>query len=209
MILSPPACHDGRQLVTTGDPADRAIRTSRIPGEPGIWILVFGDLLVFGLFFGTFAYYRLQEPVLFAASQGALNQGLGLANTLLLLTSSLCVVLGIAAARARRMIIAPRWIGAAITMGLGFVVIKAVEYSEKLGAGIYPATNDFYMLYFAFTAIHLVHVLVGIGVLSFLRPRLAKMTTPEQFAIAEGCAIFWHLVDILWVVLFAIFYLHR
>lgn len=181
----------------------------RIPGEAGIWILVFGDLLVFGIFFGTFAYYHLQQPNVFRASQAALNQGLGLFNTMLLLTSSMFVVLGLEAARHDRAAVGRRWVAFAMLLGVGFIGVKAVEYSEKLGAGIYPVSNNFYMLYFAFTGIHLVHVIVGLGVLAFLRSRIANRLTPNEAAIMEGCAIFWHLVDILWVVLFAIFYLHR
>jgi nitric oxide reductase NorE protein len=181
----------------------------RIPGEAGLWILIFGDLMVFGLFFGTFAYYYQQQPDLFRASQATLNQSLGLLNTLLLLTSSYFVVRGLNAVRRGDGITAQRWILVAMVLGLGFVAVKAVEYGEKIHAGIFPVTNDFYMLYFGFTGIHLSHVLVGLGALAFLRSRLPKMAETRQFAVAEGCTIFWHLVDILWVVLFAIFYLHR
>ena len=186
-----------------------AVLKARIPGEAGLWILIFGDLMVFGLFFGMFAYYNLQQPELFRASQADLNQGLGLLNTLLLLTSSYFVVRGLDAARRREGRAAQRWTLAAILLGLGFVLVKAVEYSEKVQAGIYPVTNDFFMLYFGFTGIHLGHVIVGLGALVFLRSRLPAMADSQRFAVAEGCTIFWHLVDILWVVLFAIFYLHR
>ena len=181
----------------------------RVPGEAGIWILVFGDLLVFGVFFATFAFYNLQQPDLFRASQLALNQRLGLLNTMLLLTSSLFLVLGLEAARHDRATIARRWVLLAMLLGLAFVGVKALEYSEKIAAGLYPTTNNFYMLYFAFTGIHLVHVTVGLGVLTFLRSRVAQGMSVGNLSIIESCAIFWHLVDILWVVLFAIFYLHR
>ncbi|KPF81158.1 hypothetical protein IP78_05765 [Brevundimonas sp. AAP58] len=184
-------------------------KKGRVPGEVGLWILIFGDLIVFGLFFGTFAYYYLQQPDLFRAAQGELNQILGLLNTLLLLTSSYLVVKGLNAARRGEGVPAQRWTLAAIVFGLGFVAVKAVEYSEKIQAGIYPVTNDFFMLYFGFTGIHLGHVIVGLGALAFLRARLPNMAESQNFAIAEGCTIFWHLVDVLWVVLFAIFYLHR
>ena len=180
-----------------------------IPGEAGIWVLIFGDLLVFGVFFATFAFYRLQQPALFRASQQTLEQSLGILNTLLLLTSSLFLVLGIHAARTDRPSFARRWILLTMALGLCFIAVKALEYSDKIHAGIYPVANNFYMLYFAFTGIHLVHVTVGLGVLAFLRSRIAVGSSASNLSIIESCALFWHLVDILWVVLFAIFYLHR
>jgi nitric oxide reductase NorE protein len=179
-----------------------------IPGELGIWILIFGDLFVFAVFFATFAYYRLTEPVVFRSSQAALNQPLALLNTVVLLTSSLFVVRALEAGRRAARCAARSWTLSAIVCGLSFVVIKAVEYGQKISDQLYPTTNNFFMLYFALTGIHLFHVLVGLGVLSFLRARFNR-TAAGRDLIAEGCAIYWHMVDILWVVLFAIFYLHR
>jgi nitric oxide reductase NorE protein len=186
------------------DPAAR-----RIPGEPGIWVIIFGDLMVFSLFFGTFAYYRMGDPALFRAAQAHLNQGFGLLNTLLLLTSSWAVAKGIGLAREGQGRRARGLIGLAMLLGAGFAVVKVFEYREKLEAGIGPSTNDFFMLYFTYTGVHLLHVLAGIGALAFLRARAAAPMTPGTIAAIEGCGIFWHLVDILWVVLFAILYLHR
>ena len=197
---SPGPAPVGRPLAQSG---------GRVPGEPGVWILVFGDLGVFAIFFATFAYYRALEPALFHTAQMALNQGLGLLNTLLLLTSSLCVVKAVEAARRQDILAGPRWALAGMLLGLGFVFVKAVEYGEKISAGLYPTTNNFFMLYFAFTGIHLVHVLVGLAVLAFLRSRVSRLVAPEQINVVESCAIFWHLVDILWVVLFALLYMHR
>lgn len=178
-----------------------------LPGEAGIWILVIGDLFVFALFFGTVAYYRIGQVALFSASQAMLEQGFGLANTLLLLTSSLCVAKAVEAMRAGAHTTASRLVGAAMAMGAGFVAIKATEYAHKLGAGVLPTTNDFFMLYFVFTGIHLVHVIAGLVLLSLMRGWVGK--ADGNSALAECGAIFWHLVDVLWIILFAIFYLHR
>jgi nitric oxide reductase NorE protein len=181
----------------------------RIPGEPGLWIIIFGDLAVFSVFFTLFPYYRLAEPDLFARSQALLSQTFGLANTLLLLTSSWAVAAAMSAARDARAQDAVRKVSLGMLCGAGFVVLKAFEYAAKVSAGIRPSTNDFFMLYFAFTGVHLIHVVIGLGALSLFRARAAKLTTPVGLALMEGCAIFWHLVDLLWVVLFALFYLHR
>lgn len=190
-------------------PKGAAPAQPHIPGEPGLWVMIFGDMLVFGLFFVTFGSYRLEQAALFAESQARLNQGLGLLNTLLLLTSSLAIALAIAALREGRQAQAKRATQIAMALGIGFVIVKAFEYSEKFAAGITPTTNDFFMFYFAFTAIHLLHVIVGLAALTFVRARCATPMTEGGFKAVEGCAVFWHLVDILWVVLFAILYLHQ
>ena len=181
----------------------------RIPGELGLWILIFGDLFVFALFFGMFGYYRLVEPQVFRVAQPMLNQGLGLLNTFILLTSSLFVAKAMAAARAGAPHLARRWTSFAIGLGFAFVVVKVVEYSQKVSAGLVPTTNDFFMLFFAFTGIHLMHVLAGLGALTILRARVGRSTPGTNDPVVESCAIFWHMVDLLWVMLFAILYMHR
>lgn len=182
--------------------------SGHIPGEPGLWILVMGDLFVFALLFGTVAYYRLESPAIFHASQPTLNQLLGLTNTIALLTSSLFVVLALGAARAARAS-ARLWTAAALALGLLFVVLKLLEYAQKSADGLLPDTNIFFMLYFVLTGMHLVHVLIGLIALLVMYRTLRRPHAPEGLKIAECCAIFWHMVDVLWVVLFAIFYLHR
>jgi nitric oxide reductase NorE protein len=99
---------------------------------------------------------------------------------------------------------------AAMVCGFGFVIIKGFEYGEKFSAGIGLTTNDFYMLYFAFTGIHLVHVLVGLVVLGILSSLSGKPQAGKSGMVwIESGAVFWHLVDLLWVVLFSLFYLLR
>lgn len=181
----------------------------RVPGEDGIWVLICGDMFVFTLFFMTFLYYRGLEPAVFITSQLKLNRGFGLANTFLLLTSSLFVAA--ATQRVRDGGANPRWLFlAAMVCGFGFVGNKAVEYGEKFHAGITLLTNDFFMLYFVFTGIHLMHVLIGLAVLAYLQKSCTKPNAATTGLVWIECgALFWHLVDLLWVVLFALFYLLR
>ena len=180
-----------------------------IPGEAGVWILIFGDLMVFSLFFVTFADYRASQVALFQASQAQLSQAFGLINTLLLLTSSWLLAEALNAARRQAPHKAARLASGAILLGLGFVIVKIFEYAAKFDAGIGPSSNEFFMLYFAFTGVHLLHVLVGIGLLLFVRSRLSRPIVADGMKLVECAAIFWHLVDILWVILFALLYLHR
>ncbi len=181
-----------------------------IPGEEGLWVLVLGDMMVFSLFFLTFTYYRGQEAALFAQSQKAMNQYCGIINTVLLLTSSWFVANALNAARAGMGARAQRLFSLAGLCGLGFVLVKIFEYSGKFHAGITITTNDFFMFYFMFTGIHLVHVLIGLAVLSYAHRRAGRaVLRPADLSALECCAIFWHLVDFLWIVLFAIFYLMK
>ncbi len=170
-------------------------------------MLIIGDLMIFSLFFLTFMVYRHGEPALFAASQAKVNAHFGLANTILLLTSSLLVATGVQRVRGGR---AGAWFFAGGGLcGLGFVVIKGFEYHQKIAAGINLNSNDFFMLYFVFTGIHLVHVLLGIGVLTLLTVTARRPDAAGRMVLIESGAVFWHLVDLLWLVLFALFYLMR
>lgn len=186
-------------------------RQRHVPGEPGIWVLLFGDMLVFTVLFTVYLSKRGATPNLFAQSQGALNRALGATNTLVLLTSSLLVVFATRAIRsdewrpyAHRLTLAGAGVGAC------FVAIKAFEYHEKVQAGITPSTNEFFMYYFVLTGLHLAHVVIGLTVLLVLS-RLARKPQPSSTHIAffEGGACFWHMVDLLWIVIFPLIFLVR
>lgn len=180
----------------------------RIPGEPGVWIFLFGDMLVFGAFFATFMYQRAQAPELFDESRRTLSIGIGLTNTLVLLTSSLFVVTAIRAVRSSERLAARRLLIGALVCGLTFVGLKAVEYTAKVHEGHVPDQNTFYTYYFILTGIHLFHVLVGIGVLVLLLTQTRHVELgATRMALVEGGACFWHLVDLLWIVLFPLIYL--
>jgi nitric oxide reductase NorE protein len=185
----------------------RAI-AAHVPGEVGIWVLILGDMTVFALFFGVFVHYRSHEAAVFAHSQATLNRTYGAVNTLLLLTSSLFVVSGVEAVRRGMRNVAPKLFVGAFVCGLGFSFIKYLEYSAKARHGISLNTNDFYMYYFILTGIHFFHLLIGMGVLVALIVLTRKEKLSEkQFAFVEGGACFWHMVDLLWIVLFALLYL--
>lgn len=180
----------------------------RIPGELGIWGFISGDLVLFSLLFFLFLKYRAADPELFTASQGHLDQNLGLLNTLLMLTSSWMVASAVRAARRQQGLIAQRCFAIALACGAGFVVVKYVEYSAKVEAGFTPVSDDFFMFYFCYTGIHLIHVLIGMGVLTAMTKAVGSGDlSPTRIRNIESGATFWHLVDLLWIVLFALLYL--
>ena len=190
--------------------ASQAVASSprgHVPGEEGVWVFIGGDLIVFAVFFVTYALARQQELALFESAQALLDRRLGLLNTLLLLTSSLFVAQAVAAVRrgdgrARRLLLG------AILLGSGFVIVKAFEYSAKIAHGFTLNSNSFSIYYYMFTGIHLVHVLIGLGVLCFTLARFDRAGRMQGgVALIEGSGAFWHLVDLLWIILFALLYL--
>ncbi|MCW2784739.1 MAG: cytochrome c oxidase, subunit [Marmoricola sp.] len=189
-------------------PAAPSATARRVPGEEGTWVFLFGDMLVFGAFFTTFLVHRGAEPEVFDRSRHTLDLAIGLANTVVLLTSSLLVATAVRALRADARALAHRLFVGAFCCGLAFVALKAVEYTQKIHQGHTPGTNDFYLYYFILTGLHLFHVLIGLGVLGFLirQPGRADLTT-RRWMVIEGGACFWHLVDLLWIVLFPLLYL--
>ncbi len=185
-------------------------RQRHVPGEEGIWVLIFGDLTVFGIMFGTQLYYRGQEPDLFRSAQAQLDQDFGALNTVLLLVSSLFVALAVRSVRTPARRHAPPLVAGALACGAGFAVVKVLEYGEKFGAGITPATNDFFLFYFILTGIHFFHLVIGMGVLLYLLVLSRRESmTDRQFVLFEGGACFWHMVDLLWIILFPLLYLVR
>lgn len=192
---------------------DVASKTSRghVPGEPGIWVLLFGDMMVFTVLFVVYLTQRGNNRELFAQSQDALNRDFGAINTLVLLTSSLFVVYAVHALRSERLRhLAPKLTIAGFAIGCCFVLIKVLEYHEKISAGITPSTNEFFMYYYVLTGLHLAHVIIGLGVLIALS-RIARNPAPSktQFAFFEGGGCFWHMVDLLWIVIFPLLFLVR
>jgi nitric oxide reductase NorE protein len=183
---------------------------THLPGEAGVWVFILGDMLIFALLFIVFIYYRALNVPLFAESQSTLNQAYGAFNTVLMLSSSWFVGSAVHCARNARTKLSGRFFALAFCCGLAFVVVKIFEYSEKFDAGFTIMTNDFYMYYFMLTGIHLIHVVIGMGVLMFLWSTTRDVVfNDEKVNILESGASFWHMVDILWIVLFALFYLAR
>lgn len=180
----------------------------RVPGESGTWVFLFGDMLVFGAFFVTFLVERAKAPEIFDAARTTLYLGVGVLNTLVLLTSSLLVVLALNALRTGARTIATRAVAAAMVCGLAFIALKVFEYVSLATAGHGPGANHFYLYYFILTGLHLFHVCLGLAALAFVltQTRRAELSHTRT-ALVEGAACFWHLVDLLWIFLFALLYL--
>lgn len=173
----------------------------------GVWVFIGADSAIFAILFGSFMSDRLNSPGLFEASRHTLNFNLGGIDTLILLTSSWLVALGVQAAKRGELERVPRFLLGGVLTGLAFVASKSTEYAEKFIAGITPATDAFYMWYFTLTGIHLVHVLFGTSLLAYLWLKARRQNV--DLKVTECVASFWHLVDLLWIILFPLLYLQR
>ena len=198
---------DGR-VLEAGPPSPEE-PAGHIPGEAGLWILIFGDMTIFSLLFGVYIHARSDAPATFDAAQRHLDQNLGAVNTLLLLAASLFVVLGIRAMREHGRPMARTFFTGAVVCAAGFVATKYLEWGQHLGDGFKPATNDFWMFYYVMTGLHLLHVLVGMAALMYLwrQARSARPLAGTRLVVVEGAGCFWHMVDVLWLVLFPLLYL--
>lgn len=187
-----------------------AVAAKKIPGEEGVWIFILGDVCVFAVFFTYYLVQRSKHVDLFDLSQSALNKNFGAVNTVLLLISSLLVVLAVRAMRGAEQTVAQRLIVGAFLCGVAFIIVKVFEYSERIAAQQIPTTNGFFLLYFVLTGLHLFHLIIGLGVLTalFFLARKADLSE-HQWAFFEGGACFWHMVDLLWLVLFPLIFLVR
>ncbi len=178
-----------------------------LPGDGHMWLMVLGDLVIFGAYFIVFMVHRAMAPAEFLAAQQNLDVTIGVLNTVVLLTSSLFVARGVIAAREGRADSAIRLIYAAGGCGLLFIVIKIYEWSTKLAAG-HTVSNEFFSFYYVLTGVHLFHVGLGLIILAVC---VRELRAPERrrISLVEQGAIYWHMVDLLWIVIFALLYVMR
>ena len=173
-----------------------------LPGDPMMWVLVFSELVAFGLFLGAFIVARAVRPAIFASGQTALDLTLAGCNTIVLVTSGWAAAKGAASARADEARRARLWLLLAMALGGTFVTIKLVEYAREIGGGIGLETSVFFTLYFLLTGFHLLHVCLGIIILAVVCRRADPVDV-------ETGTVFWHMVDLVWIVMFPIVYLVR
>jgi nitric oxide reductase NorE protein len=152
--------------------------------------------------------YRAQQPALFLASQQHLSINFGVVNTLALLTSSWFIARSVLAARAGEAERAMKLTVYGGLYGVLFMVIKAFEWASKISQGLTFPGNDFFMFYYMLTGVHLFHVALG---LVFLGVNYFELRNPRyrRMSMVETGAMYWHLVDMLWIVIFTLLYVMR
>jgi nitric oxide reductase NorE protein len=185
-----------------------AASRSRAPSEIGVWAFIFGDLCIFALFFFVFLYDKSLQPALFAESQATLVKPFGAFNMLVLLLSSWLMARAVHAARRCDTQSFQRDLQRTMLCGFTFLCVKVAEYSGKLSSGYHLDTNDFFRDYFVFTGYHMLHVIIGLSLLWWINCLIkTPAATESHITTVESVGLYWHMVDLLWVVLFALIYL--
>jgi nitric oxide reductase NorE protein len=194
---------DGRSV---GRGADNRARF--IPGQPDMWAFVFFETLVFTAYFVVYLLFRTGRPEAFLQSQADLDLRIGIFNTIALLTSSWCVALCVQASREGRFRAA--LVNAFLTafFGVVFFASKVFEWVKELQLGNGPTTSEFFQHYYFLTAIHCLHLVIGFVVLGVVIYQLWSPNRRSQNLVETG-ATYWHTVDFLWVLIFALLYVVR
>ena len=184
----------------------------------GMWLFLFTEILLFGGLFLLYAVYLRRYPQEFAIGGKQLNWIMGAANTVILLTSSLCAAMAVTAVQRNEPRSSVALIGGTILCAAGFMVIKYFEWSAKIGHGIYPGSEHlksgppgesvFFSLYYMTTGIHGLHVLIGSALLGWIGFKVkGGAVNGNDYILLENGALYWHLVDLIWIFIFPLYYL--
>jgi cytochrome c oxidase subunit 3 len=184
----------------------------------GMWLFLFTELILFGGMFLVYAVYRFSHPAEFQLAATNMDTLIGTVNTIILLTSSLTVAMSIAAIQQGRKNLSLLLVGVTIALALAFLVNKYFEWGHKFELGLYPRSPEmlakptgeilYFGLYYVMTGIHALHVIIGMVVLAFMMVFIARGSiNKSSFVKLEAGGLYWHLVDIIWIFLFPLFYL--
>lgn len=179
-----------------------------VPGQPDMWMFVLFETLLFTGYFSVYLVSRTQNRDLYLASQGDLDLRIGVFNTIALLLSSWAIARCVQAARAGAYRSAMINACLTISFGLVFLVSKILEWIKEIRLGNTFTSNEFFQHYFFLTSIHCIHVLIGFVVLGVLVYQLSSPLRRSQ-KLVETCATYWHTIDFLWVLIFALLYVVR
>jgi cytochrome c oxidase subunit 3 len=187
--------------------------------ELGMWVFIATEVLLFGGLILAYFVYRRMYPAAFAAASGHTEIVIGTANTAILLTSSFLVACAVDAFSAETRKVCATLLSGAILLGLAFIVLKGIEYSGEYREHLVPGINFsfdaghangaqlFFVFYFVSTAIHALHMLVGVGLLAVLAMLTYRAPNSRHRAALHSAALYWHFVDVVWIFLFALIYL--
>lgn len=189
-------------------PAAGSPAAGHLPGDGAMWVMVLGDLIIFGSYFLIFMVHRAMAPEKFLEAQQHLNLTVGALNTLVLLTSSWFVARSVTAARSGDHDAAVRLTYLGGACGALFVGIKAYEWSTKIVEGHTMTGSEFFMFYYMLTGVHLFHVTLGLLIMGIVVREL-RNPRKRRMSMVESGATYWHMVDLLWVIIFGLLYVMR
>jgi cytochrome c oxidase subunit 3 len=215
--------HSEEQTLALREQFDTAAQ-QRDASTLGMWIFLITEVMFFGGMFLAYSIYRAKYPLVFAVGSTSMNVYFGAANTVILLCSSFTMVMAVRASQLGKRSAIVFWLIWTMFLGLCFLGIKAFEWSEKfelhhvpgfanfhlngVGASMQGPAQIFFSLYFAMTGLHALHMIVGVGILSYLliETRRGRFSA-EYMTPVDISGLYWHFVDIVWIFLFPLLYL--
>lgn len=189
-----------------------------LTSKTGMWLFLFTEMLLFGGLFIVYSVYRYRNPVAFHLAARELSVVIGTVNTIILLTSSTTIAMSITAIQKNNKKLSLLLLGVTIVLGLAFLVNKYFEWGEHIKEHIYPGSpvlalrghGDvlFYGLYFFMTGLHALHIIIGLIFIGFVTVKIYRdKIIYDNYALLENSGLYWHLVDLIWIFLFPLFYL--
>ncbi len=184
----------------------------------GMWLFIFTEILLFGGLFIVYSVYRYKHPVEFHLAHQELDVTIGLINTIILLVSSMTVAMSITSLQLGNKKLTLILIGTTLLLALIFLVNKYFEWGAKIHHDIYPGSEFllslskgdmlFFGLYFFMTGLHAIHIIVGMVLLGVTFVKIKNGTVNQnRYSLLENSGLYWHLVDLIWIFLFPLFYL--
>jgi len=185
-------------------------RIEEPPGGLLVWLIVGLEVITFGVGLAVFAAESTAQAAVFRRGREELNQGIALANTLILLTGGWCMANSIARLRGGEVRAAGRWIVGAMVSAAFFLGLKSCEYADKIGHGHGLHADSFYTLYWLLTGFHFLHVAAALVILGLMARGIRRGDyTAAHHEDVAGSGVFWHLCDLIWLLLYPIIYLLR
>ncbi len=177
------------------------------PGGILLWIIIVLEIATFGFALVAFMYNAMQEPELFKESSKLLNVAYGATNTVFLICSGFFMAVAVELFKAGNLKKTSIYMRLAMLGGILFLLLKTVEYAAKIEGGQTMGSNTFFTFYWLLTGFHVIHVLVGLVILGVLHLNLQHTKTPTKTEDLEAGAAFWHMCDLIWLLLFPVLYL--
>ncbi len=177
------------------------------PGGILMWIVIFLELITFGMALIAMAAYSKDEPEIFHNSRLLLNTTYGTINTLFLITSGFFMVLSVHYLKEKKLKKTSLYLKLTMLGGILFLVLKTFEYIAKIDAGLTIDYNTFFSFYWMLTLFHVIHVIVGLVILTIVYFDFKKKKEQTNLDDFEASAAFWHMCDLIWLLLFPIIYL--
>lgn len=189
-----------------------------LASKTGMWLFLYTEMLLFGTLFVVYSVYRYRNSVAFHQAATELSVLIGTINTIILLISSSTIAMSITAIQQNRKRLAMILLSVTVLLGIAFLVNKYFEWGEHIREGIYPGSQVlsmrghgdvmFYGLYYFMTGLHALHIIIGMIFIGFVFVFLANdKIRHDDYALLENSGLYWHLVDLVWIFLFPLFYL--